>query len=161
MSSQRVERGLAELYAADPERADASIFGRRVDASRRGFLQRSGLAAISLLLGSSIPFWRTMPGGLIPAALADTAEPFVITGKDGLRVLNDRPLNAETPAHLLDDRITPVDRHFIRNNGLPPGATNASDWRLIIDGEVDQPLTLSIADLQKDFDVVTYALQLE
>ncbi|MEE9510892.1 MAG: sulfite oxidase, partial [Gammaproteobacteria bacterium] len=161
MSSQRVERGLAELYAADPERADASIFGRRVDASRRGFLQRSGLAAISLLLGSSIPFWRNMPGGLIPAALADTAEPFVITGKDGLRVLNDRPLNAETPAHLLDDRITPVDRHFIRNNGLPPGATNASDWRLIIDGEVDQPLTLSIADLQKDFDVVTYALQLE
>lgn len=161
MSSQRVERGLAELYAADPERADASIFGRRVDASRRGFLQRSGLAAISLLLGSSIPFWRTMPGGLIPAALADTAEPFVITGKDGLKILNDRPLNAETPAHLLDDRITPVDRHFIRNNGLPPGATNASDWRLIIDGEVDQPLTLSIADLQKDFDVVTYALQLE
>ena len=75
MSSQRVERGLAELYAADPERADASIFGRRVDASRRGFLQRSGLAAISLLLGASIPFWRTMPGGLIPAALADTAEP--------------------------------------------------------------------------------------
>ncbi len=161
MSSQRVERGLAELYAADPERADASIFGRRVDASRRGFLQRSGLAAISLLLGSSIPFWRNMPGGLIPAALADTAEPFVITGKDGLKILNDRPLNAETPAHLLDDRITPVDRHFIRNNGLPPGATNASDWRLIIDGEVDQPLTLSIADLQKDFDVVTYALQLE
>ena len=161
MSSQRVERGLAELYAADPERADASIFGRRVDASRRGFLQRSGLAAISLLLGASIPFWRTMPGGLIPAALADTAEPFVITGKDGLKILNDRPLNAETPAHLLDDRITPVDRHFIRNNGLPPGATNASDWRLIIDGEVDQPLTLSIADLQKDFDVVTYALQLE
>ena len=161
MSSQRAERAITELYAADPERADASIFGRRVDASRRGFLKRSGLAAMSLLLGSSIPFWRTMPGGLIPVALADTAKPFVITGKGGLRILNDRPLNAETPAHLLDDRITPVDRHFVRNNGLPPSATNASDWRLIIDGEVDQPLTLSIADLQKDFDVVTYALQLE
>ncbi|MEE8235984.1 MAG: molybdopterin containing oxidoreductase, partial [Gammaproteobacteria bacterium] len=116
MSSQQVERGIAELYAMDPERADASIFGRRVDAGRRGFLQRSGLAAMSVLLGSSIPFWRNMPGGLIPAALADTAEPFVIPGKDGLRVLNDRPLNAETPAHLLDDRITPVERHFIRNN---------------------------------------------
>ena len=161
MSSQRAERGITELYAADPERADASIFGRRVNVSRRGFLKRSGLAAMSLLLGSSIPFWRNMPGGLIPAALADAVEPFVITGKDGLRILNDRPLNAETPAHLLDDRITPVDRHFVRNNGLPPSATNASVWRLIIDGAVDQPLTLSIADLQKDFDVVTYALQLE
>ena len=161
MSSQQVERGIAELYAMDPERADASIFGRRVDAGRRGFLQRSGLAAMSVLLGSSIPFWRNMPGGLIPAALADTAEPFVIPGKDGLRVLNDRPLNAETPAHLLDDRITPVERHFIRNNGFPPGAINASDWRLIIDGEVDQPLELSIADMRRDFEVVTYALQLE
>jgi len=41
-------------------------------------------------------------------------------GKDGLTHLNDRPLNMETPPHLLDDKITPANRFFIRNNGLPP-----------------------------------------
>jgi hypothetical protein len=40
-----------------------------------------------------------MPGGLIPAALAQSDEAFELPGKDGLLVLNDRPLNAETPAH--------------------------------------------------------------
>ena len=37
-----------------------------------------------------------MPGGLIPAALAQTTEPFEIPGKEGLIILNDRPINAET-----------------------------------------------------------------
>jgi hypothetical protein len=39
----------------------------------------------------------------------------VIEGKDGPIVLDDRPVNAETPAHLLDDPVTPTARHFIRN----------------------------------------------
>ncbi len=65
-----------------------------------------------------------MPGGLIPAALAATDEPFEIPGKDGLIVLNDRPLNAETPPHLLDDDIKPANRFFVRNNGIRPGVLN-------------------------------------
>jgi len=48
-------------------------------------------------------------------------------GKDGLTLLNDRPLNMETPPHLLDDKITPANRFFIRNNGLPQ-----LTWRLNI-----------------------------
>jgi hypothetical protein len=45
-----------------------------------------------------------MPAGLIPAALAQG--PFSIDGRDGLTVLNDRPVNAECPSHLLDDEVT-------------------------------------------------------
>ena len=76
-------------------------------------------------------------------------------------MLNDRPVNAETPAHLLDDAITPTARHFIRNNGTPPEDTSADTWSLTIDGLVDMPLTLSIADLKSKFEVVERALTIE
>jgi len=155
------ERGLCELYAEDPIRADELVFGRRCYPDRRGFLKGAGLATMGAVLGATIPFHRNMPAGLIPAALAEGLENFVIEGKEGLRVLNDRPVNAETPAHLLDDPITPVARHFIRNNGIPPENTSPDGWTITIDGFVDKPMTLSIADLRKNFEVVTYALQLE
>lgn len=155
------ERGLCELYAEDPERADYLVFGRIAHGDRRGFLKGAGLATMGAVLGASIPFHRTMPSGLIPAALAQSGDGFQIEGKDGLTVLNDRPLNAETPAHLLDDDITPVERHFIRNNGLTPENTSPDGWTVTIDGEVDTPLELSIDDLRQRFEIVSLALQLE
>ena len=149
---------LHELYRKDPDKADRLLFGRLTHPDRRGFLKGAGLAAMAALVGGTIPFHRTMPAHLIPVALAD--EP-VIRGKDGLIVLNDRPLSAETPAHLLDDAITPTERHFVRNNGIPPASVDAAAWTLIVDGLVETPLTLGIDDLKQRFDVVTAALTLE
>jgi DMSO/TMAO reductase YedYZ molybdopterin-dependent catalytic subunit len=100
-----------------------------------------------------------MPAGFIPAAMAE--EPFVIEGKDGLTILNDRPVNAECPAHLLDDEVTPTNRLFVRNNGIPPTSMDPDSWTLTIDGEVDNPMELTIAELKEKFDVVTRQLQLE
>jgi DMSO/TMAO reductase YedYZ molybdopterin-dependent catalytic subunit len=154
-------RGLCELYAEDGERADWLVFGRVAGPGRRGFLKGAGLATMSAVLGASIPFHRHMPAGLIPAALADELKDFAIEGKDGLIVLNDRPVNAETPAHLLDDPVTPTARHFIRNNGNLPEEVDPATWKLIIDGEVDDPLELTIDDLKGRFEVVTLQLQLE
>ena len=68
---------------------------------------------MAALVGGTIPFHRSMPAHFIPLALADES---IIQGKDGLVVLNNRPLSAETPAHLLDDAITPTERHFIRRH---------------------------------------------
>lgn len=155
------ERGLCELYEDDPERADRLVFGRESGASRRGFLRGAGLAAMGAVVGGAIPFHRSMPSGLIPAALAEETKPFTLSGKDGLTVLNDRPLNAETPAHLLDDDVTPIERFFIRNNGAPPEKTSAEGWTVKIDGEVNQSMDLSIDDLKNRFEVVTRRLQLE
>lgn len=149
---------VSEFYAEDPARADEALFGRRSHGDRRGFLKGAGLASMGAMLGMTIPFHRNMPQGLIPAAFAAEG---VIEGKDGLRLLNDRPLNAETPAHLLDDPITPTDRHFIRNNGLPPEEVDPETWTLTVDGLVDTPLALTIADMKKDFEVVTMALVIE
>ncbi|MEL7028243.1 MAG: sulfite oxidase, partial [Pseudomonadota bacterium] len=84
-------------------------------------------------------------------------------GKPGLTVLNDRPLNMETPPHLLDDAVTPASRLFVRNNGLPPfvDESGEAEWRLTIDGEVETPATYAIDDLKSRFETVTLQLQLE
>ena len=118
------KRGIHELYGKDPSTADDLVWGRTVDPiSRRGFLTKGGLVAMSTAVGASIPFAHLMPGGLIPAAIAQTSQPFEIPGKEGLIILNDRPVNAETPAHLLDDDVTPAKYLFVRNNGTPPITT--------------------------------------
>ncbi|MBD3612323.1 MAG: twin-arginine translocation signal domain-containing protein, partial [Hydrogenovibrio crunogenus] len=141
-------KDLRTMFADNPEAADLKVFGREVHADRRGFLRGAGLAAMSAAVGMTIPFHRNIPQGFIPAAMAQDN---ILMGKDGLTLLNDRPLNAETPPELLDDAITPTSRHFIRNNGLPPEDTSAENWTLTIDGFVDNPMELSIADLRDQF----------
>jgi DMSO/TMAO reductase YedYZ molybdopterin-dependent catalytic subunit len=153
---------LGKLYAGDPRRADWLAFGRRSDPlTRRGFL--SGLSRMTAVLGAPVVFSRFMPAGLIPAALAEDAATFSIPGKHaGLTILNDRPVNAETPAHLLDDRVTPADRLFVRNNGIPPAAADPATWTLTIDGESAQrQLSLTLAELKQSFKHRSYQLVLE
>ncbi|NQV71346.1 MAG: sulfite oxidase [Pseudohongiella sp.] len=155
--------GIRQLYRKNPVAADQLLWGRKSNTvNRRGFLKNSGLMAMSTALGMSIPFARFMPAGLIPVAFAAENAANVIEGKEGLIVLNDRPVNAETPAHLLDDNITPNRYMFIRNNGVPPENVNPETWQLEIGGEsVERPASFSIADLKQRFEEVTLQLQLE
>lgn len=161
----KTNKGLHELYRDDAERADELVWGRKVErVSRRGFVSGSGLAAMVAVLGASIPFARYMPGGLIPAALAQTDEAFAIPGKLGLTVLNDRPINAETPAHLLDDRVTPASRLFVRNNGVPPSTWDIDplEWRITVEGEAcERPKILTLGEIQRRFKHRTLQLQIE
>jgi len=127
--------------------------GRRL--TRRALLQRGGLAALSAAAAASIP-----RGSL----LAQTPDAAGIPGKEGLVVLNDRPLNAEAPAHLLDDPITPAEHLFVRNNGIPPatGLVDPAFWTLEIGGEsAIRPVTFDLAELKARFESHTCALQLE
>lgn len=164
------ERSLQELYTDDPERADALAFGRR------GALKGAALATLGAALGTAIPFARTMPPGLLPAAFAQapttapaaSAPPPVgptvlrMDGKAALILLAERPLNAETPETMLDDDVTPADKFFIRNNGLIPDAvSDPKAWRIKVDGEVGTPLDLSLSDLESRFPMATLRLQME
>lgn len=157
--------GIHAAYSHDPISADAKIWGRRSDPlSRRGFLADAGLKTMAALLGGRIVFGDKMPAGLIPAALAADNTPFSIPGKDGLVYLNDRPINAETPAHLLDDEVTPASRLFVRNNGHPPvlDGVDAAQWELRIEGESClRPRTFTLAELKRDFPHHTYRMTLE
>src|SRR5262245_60151571 len=105
----KTERSLEELYHDDPERADAIAFGRRAGIDRRRLLGGAGLAAIGAAVGGTIPFGTNMPGGMIPAAMAQGQaggapkgpQYLKFPGKsDKLVVLGERPLVAETPENM-------------------------------------------------------------
>ena len=168
----KLERGIHELYRSDPERADAVVFGRRTGISRRGFLGGAGLAAMGGVAGGEIVFGNAMPGGLIPAAFAQDAKKdaaakgpqlLQFPGKDAnLVLLGDKPLVAETPEHLLDDETTPTSKFYIRNNGQIPEATKEPDkWKLVVDGEVNKKLELTLGELKAKFKPVTQRMVLE
>ena len=145
----------------DPASPDSYSSKAQTDKGRRTFLRGLGLSGTAAMLGvSAIPFFRNMPVGLVPVALAQ-GQPVPVTGKAGLTILNDRPLNAETPPHLLDDLVTPQTRHFVRNNGNPPVSMGSDGWVLKIDGLVEHPLALTIAQLKSQFEVITRQLVLE
>jgi|TARA_B110000438_G_scaffold258793_1_gene267704 DMSO/TMAO reductase YedYZ molybdopterin-dependent catalytic subunit len=157
--------GLHKLYEKNSVLADEMLWGRKSDPlTRRGFLRKSGLISMGAALGASIPFADNMPAGLIPAAFSQTDQLFELYGKDGLTLLNDRPVNAETPPHLLDDRVTPASRLFIRNNGIQPNqeTVDPDKWVLTITGEsVVETKTITLNELKNKFAHHTLQLQLE
>ena len=158
MSKKKKKVGLRELYAKDSQAAEKELIGSE---SRRGFLTKAGVLAMGGLLGAPMVFGHRFPSGLIPAGLLETGEP--IPGKSGeLIILNDRPINAETPPHLLDPEITPAEVFFVRNNGLVPDNPNPNKWTLTIDGEaVREKKTFTLAELKSQFKHHTYQLTLE
>lgn len=130
---------------------------------RRGFMSRLGLGSLSAALGMEIVFGDRLPAGLVPVAMAQQPPP-VIPGKEVLTLLNDRPLVAETPAHLLDADITPSENLFIRNNGhMPaPETLDPAKWTLEIAGEsCERPTTFTLAELKEKFPHVTQQMVLE
>jgi DMSO/TMAO reductase YedYZ molybdopterin-dependent catalytic subunit len=132
--------------------------------SRRGFLRGSALAAASAAVGASIPFAHLLPNGLLPVVMAQTKDAIQLPGKSGLIILNDRPINAETPAHLLDDPVTPASRLFVRNNGVPPVTYDIDplDWELSVEGEAcDKPQMFTLRQLQQRYRHYTLQLQIE
>ena len=128
--------------------------------SRRKFVQKTTLSAFGIAIGMPIVFGKYLPSNLLPVIL-EKEDP--IKGKhQDLVLLNDRPLNAETPPHLLNDSITPADKFFIRNNGIPPENTNPETWTLTIDGESAKTTkSYSLEELKSQFKNYTYQLVLE
>jgi len=159
------EIGIHKLYGQNPIEAERQLWGRTIDKGRRGFLKKSALAAMSLAVGGKIVFAENYPSGLIPAALANSDQSFRLEGKHpDLIVLNDRPINAETPPHLLDPKVTPSDVFFVRNNGIPPklNSIDLKNWTLTIEGEsAKQKKTFTLNELKTQFTNYTYHLTLE
>ncbi len=131
-------------------------------ANRRTFIKKGLLAAYSSALGMNIVFGHTMPVDYKPVLLGQKPASPPSGKHPGMVVLNDRPWNVEAQAHLLDDKITPADKMFIRNNGQVPRNMDVSSWELLVDGEsVLQPKKYSLADLRSRFQPYTYQLTLE
>jgi len=118
---------------------------------------------MSAMLGAKVVFADNFPVGMTPVGLSDNSNVFNLPGKSpNLIVLNDRPINAETPPEYLDDALTPNELFFVRNNGLPPTDINIDNWTLTIEGEsTQQKKTYTLAELKSKFRHYTYHLTLE
>lgn len=118
---------------------------------RRRFLRTAGSASAAWLLSERL----SLP------ALQSSA---TIDGKPDLIVLNDRPVNAETPIRLLDDDVTSNAAHFVRNNGLVPERAVSRDlagWTLTVEGEVRRTLKLRLDELKSRYPSKTAQLLIE
>jgi DMSO/TMAO reductase YedYZ molybdopterin-dependent catalytic subunit len=70
--------------------------------------------------------------------------------KDHMRVMTERPLNAETPVEALRSWITPSTVFFDRNQGaIPPRRVSLARWKLTVEGEVASPLTLTFDEIRR------------
>lgn len=66
-----------------------------------------------------------------------------------MRVMSEKPLNAETPLKDLRTWITDNEIFFKRNQGkIPDEPVDLRDWRLSVDGLVENELSLSFADIR-------------
>src|SRR5690606_4546766 len=103
-----------------------------------------------------------MPVDYIPVILQDN-DPVKLFGKEKeMIVLNNQPWNIEAPAHLLDDKVTPSSKMFVRNNGIIPQNISINNWTLVIDGEaVKEKKTYTLNDIKTKFTKHTYQLTLE
>ena len=130
--------------------------------SRRNFIKRSSIAALGALIGSRIVFAENLPKDYMPVILQD-GDPYAMFKKHkDMVVLNNKPWNIETLPHLLDDKVTPNEKMFIRNNGLIPEYIDTTKWTLTIDGEsISKPKSYTLQELKSKFPQHTYQLTLE
>jgi sulfite oxidase len=66
----------------------------------------------------------------------------------GMITLSPRPFDLEMPVDGFVDEITPVERFFVRSHTYIP-EVKERDWKLVIDGLVERPLTLTLAELKR------------
>ncbi len=105
--------------------------------NRRRFLRVSAGAGL-LAVGGQVVF----PGGLN----AQDSE------HAGLKVLSESPMNAEPALEdLIQDWMTPIKYFYVRSHAPNP-KVNLANYRLKVEGLVEKPLSLSLAELNERFD---------
>jgi DMSO/TMAO reductase YedYZ molybdopterin-dependent catalytic subunit len=130
----------------------------KINSNRRNFIQK-GLLSVGFILGGESTFAKQIAKKL---HVYKRKEDLPAEKHKEMMLLNDRPLNIESPAHLLDDEITPAEKMFVRNNGNLPEITDASKWTLEIAGEsAKSKKVFTLNDLKTKFKSYTYQLQLE
>lgn len=132
-----------------------------INKNRRKFLQKS-ILSIATVFSSEIVFAKEIPKGVNILGTKDFIDVLPEGKHKEMVLLNDRPLNLEAPAHLLDDAITPAEKMFVRNNGNLPENIEVNKWTLEISGEsVKTKKVFTLNELKTKFKNYTYQLQLE
>ena len=106
--------------------------------SRRDFLKQISRVALAA---------RVAPQLLAPGFLQGQAVDF--PGEDGMILRSFRFVDLESPVKYFNTWLTPVPHFFVRNHMHEPSEFDADNWRLSVGGEVEKPVTISLAELSK------------
>jgi sulfite oxidase len=103
--------------------------------SRRDFLKQISAAALAAptILTWALPQQQSVD----------------VPGEDGMILRSFRFVDLETPVEYFNTWLTPVPHFFVRNHMYEPVQLDAHEWRLSVGGEVEKPITLSLAELSK------------
>ncbi len=106
--------------------------------SRRDFIKHISTAA---LIAGAAPSMlaRVLPQG----------QSVEVPGEEGMILRSFRFVDLETPVEYFNSWLTPVPHFFVRNHMHEPIELDAKGWRLSLGGEVEKPLTVSLAELSK------------
>jgi sulfite oxidase len=128
---------------------------------RKKFISSSILATLTAFFTSKFVLGQDVSKNKADSKITPDVKTIPKKHKD-LTILNPKPWNAETPPHLLDDKITQADRLFVRNNGIAPENIDVNSWILTIEGEsVKTKKTYTLKELKSKFKHYTYQLTLE
>lgn len=103
--------------------------------SRRDFLKDASLALAAAAVAR--------PVSALPAANAAPS----MNGEDGLIVRSARFLDLEMPPEFANSWLTPASHFFVRNHMIEPAKIDVAQWKMTVDGEVENPLSLRMHDL--------------
>jgi sulfite dehydrogenase len=116
--------------------------------SRRKFIKAAGMMTAMTALGK-------FPADLFAAA--DQRRMVRFPEKTDLILLTSRPPQLETPLSYFSKLITPNDELFVRwhISGIPTSVDLAT-WRLVVNGNTEKELQLSMDELKTKFEKVSY-----
>ncbi len=103
--------------------------------SRRNFLKQISAAALA---APSLLTWALPQDQSVN-----------VPGEDGMILRSFRFVDLETPVEYFNTWLTPVPHFFVRNHMYEPVQLDPQEWRLSVSGEVEKPITLSLAELAK------------
>ncbi|KAF9881372.1 hypothetical protein CkaCkLH20_01522 [Colletotrichum karsti] len=93
-----------------------------------------------------------------------TPDHHVIRDPRLIRLTGVHPFNVEAPLSELYNEgfITTKDLHYVRNHGAVPKCDDEDmfDWEFTVEGEVENPIKMSVRDLISDYEQITYPVTL-
>ena len=106
--------------------------------SRRNFLKQISATALAAGAAPSLLTWALPQEHSVG-----------FPNEEGMILRSYRFIDLETPVEYFNTWLTPVPHFFVRNHMYEPTQLDAHEWRLSVAGEVDKPITLSLAELNK------------
>ncbi|OTA69063.1 nitrate reductase [Hypoxylon sp. EC38] len=107
---------------------------------------------------------KSKPDNKVLAEDLKTPDNHVIRDPRLIRLTGVHPFNVEAPLSELFNEgfLTTKDLHYVRNHGAVPRVEDSEmmDWEFTIEGMVENPIKMNLAQLLRDYEQVTYPITL-